>query len=273
MNKQAYFKTIISVALLIVLMILVAVMILKKEPQEIPSPYTNVTSDSVTNTSAQPQIEGDKVPEGWYTHETYGMASGITVLSRTKELPNDPTAERINISTVWTSLSPEDFIPRQGLVGGSLNSSNADWSWGVYKGHETFTMTVNADDAAYWFVYVFGGGTVYEFTLSPNNETNPNLEKDREDFWKVITYYVQQPSFEKLLRTETQQNCKTAILSGEQERNIQVEPETGYVVVNYIEGNKRKYVFFNYNDDLSQCEQNLKTFLENAKKSAKKLPQ
>lgn len=167
---------------------------------QIPLSSTN----SVATSTVQAPISAAKVPDGWYEHQASGMDNAITVLSRTKDLPNTSTAEQIQISSMETSLSPEDFIPKQGLVGGSLNSPDAQWSWGIYQGHKTFSMTITANGTAQWFVYVFGGHTVYEFTLSPNGQSNPNLAQDRTDFWEVITYYTQQPSFEKLSRIETQ---------------------------------------------------------------------
>lgn len=263
--KQPHFKTILSVALFVVLVIFAAVMILKKEPQEIPSSDTNITSNSATNTTAPPKIEGVKVPDGWYSHQASGIDHEMTVLTRTKELPKTLDAEQIEISNMTTSLSPEDFIPRQGLVGGSLDSPNADWSWGIYKGHKTFSMTVSVNGTSHWFVYVFGDQKVQGFTLTPNDKTNPNLEKDREDFWKVITYYSQDSSFDKLSREETQNNCETISLPSDQEPIIQAEPETGYVVANYTKDGKKSYTFFNFNDDLSKCTPSVKTLLTNTK--------
>ena len=201
------------------------------------------------------------------------MDHAITVLSRTKDTTTGTTTEQISISSVDTSLTPEDFIPKQGLVGGSLNSPDAQWSWGIYQGHNTFSMTITANGTSQWFVYVFGGQTVYEFTLSPNDQSNPNLAQDRTDFWKVITYYTQQSSFEKLSRTETQENCKAVTLPDDQAHNVQVDPETGYVVANFTQDGKIKYVFLNYNDDLSQCTPSVSKLLEDVKESAGKLPQ
>jgi len=275
--KQLNFKVILG-GVLPVLVVFVAAMFWTKEPQkpqEITSPNNNdTTSTTATNVQlTQPQIEGVKVPDGWYSNQTYGIDHEMTVLSRTKELPKTLDVEQIGISDMTTSLSPEDFISRQGLVGGGLDSPNAGWNWGIYKGHKTFSMTVSANGTSHWFVYIFGGQRVQEFTLTSNDKTNLNLEKDREDFWEVITYYAQNPSFEKLSRTETQQNCATVHLTEDQKSNMQAEPETGYVAVNFTQDNKRKYAFFNYNDDLSQCTPNVKTLLENVKNSAEKLSQ
>ena len=245
---------IISAALLLVVVISVW-----KARQNTPPGVNGITPQKPH------QIEGDQVPDGWYTHKTYGIDHEITVLSRTKALPNGSATEQIAISDMDTSLSPEDFIPRQGFVGGSLDSSNAEWSWGIYHGHKTFSMTIVANDVAQWFVYLFGGDTVYEFILSPNDQNNPNLAQDRTDFWKVITYYAQDPSFGRLTREETLQNCKTITLPEDKAYSVQAEPETGYVVVNFTQGGKRKYAFFNYNDDLSQCASDIEQLLSNTK--------
>jgi hypothetical protein len=247
-----------------VLIILVIVIILtwknKRQEDSFVSPRADITNNVQKTFSP---IEGVKVPNGWYTHQTYGIDHEMTVLSRTQELPKTLNAEQISISDMATSLSPEDFIPRQGLVGGSLDSPNADWNWGIYKGHKTFSMTVGANETSRWFVYVFGGQRVQEFTLTPNTKTNPNLEKDREDFWNVITYYAQDASLEKLSRIETQNNCETVILPSDQEPVIQADPETGYVVVSFIKDAKRTYAFFNFNDDISRCTSGVSTLLSN----------
>jgi hypothetical protein len=235
-------------------------------------PATAPETSAQRTATPQLPISAAKVPDGWYSHDTYGMDRAITVLSRTEDLPTGTTTGQITVSSTDTSLSPEDFILKQGLVGGSLDSPNAQWSWGIYQGHKTFSMTVAANGSAQWFVYVFGGHTVYEFALSPNDQSNPNLAQDRTDFWKVITYYAQKPSLEKLSRIETQQNCKTITLPEDQEHNIQVDPENGYVVANFIQDGKNKYVFFNYNDDLSQCAAGVSKLLEGVKGSASKLP-
>jgi hypothetical protein len=263
--KQPYFKIILGV-MVCVLIIFTVRIILTNAPQDItPSDTNTIVNDVQQNPLG---IEGVKVPEGWYSHQTYGVDHESTLLSRTKEFPNNLAVEQIGISELTTSLSPENYITSQG---GSLDGSNVDWIWGIYKGHKTLSV-VGVGEVAQWFVYVFGDETIYVLSLSPNDNTNPNLEKDRDDFWKVITYYAQQPSFEKLSRAETQQNCKTVDLP-EDERDMQVESETGYVVFNLMQDNKRKYVFFNYNDDLSQCTSSVKTFLENVKISALKLAQ
>ena len=96
-----------------------------------------------------PPISAAKVPDGWYSHETNGMEHAITVLSRTKDAT---TTEQISISSVDALLSPDDFMLKQGLVGGSPNSPNAQWSWGIYQGYKTFSMTITANDTAQWFV-------------------------------------------------------------------------------------------------------------------------
>ncbi|MBA3789026.1 hypothetical protein H0X32_01365 [Patescibacteria group bacterium] len=237
-----------------------------------PAPVPETSTD--TSTTPPTPISAAKVPDGWHSHETYGMENAITVLSKTTELPNNPNIEQIAISKMTTSLAPEDFITRQ--AGGDAppdNTPEYHSSWGIYKGHKTLSVTSTAGGVAQWFVYVFGGTTVYEFTLAPNDAKNPNLAQDRTDFWRVITYYVQESSFGKLARTETQQNCKTTTLPENQERNVQTDPEDGYVVASYLEDDKTKYVFLNYNDDLSQCTPSVKEFLQHTKESAAKLPQ
>lgn len=271
--KKFSLKMILGVVLLVVV-ILVAAIALKsgsQKQQEIISSNTVTGSSNTSGTTAtngQPtptQIVGVKVPDGWYSNQTYDIDHKMTVLSRTKELPMALDAEQIGISDMTTSLSPEDFITRQGLVGGSLDSPNADWDWGIYKGHKTFSMTVSANGTSHWFVYIFGGQRVQEFTLTPNDKTNSNFEKDRDDFWKVITYYAQESSFEKLSREETQSNCKTISLPSDQEPIIQAEPETGYVGANYVKDGKKTYTFFNFNDDFSKCTPSVKTLLTNTK--------
>jgi hypothetical protein len=254
----------------IVLIAFVVISVSKWKSQE---PQGNISSSVATTTSTttirvqttQSPIEGVNVPDGWYTHKTYGIDHEITVLSRTKDAPKTLATEQIGISITTSSLTPEDFIPRQGLVGGLLDSPDAQWSWGIFQGHKTFSMTVTANGIAQWFVYVFGGNTVEEFTLSPNDKTNPNLEKDRIDFWKVITYYAQDSSFEKLSREETRNNCKTVTLPSDQEPTIQAEPDTGYVVTSFVKDGKKTYSFFNFNDDLSSCTPSVKTLLKNTK--------
>lgn len=266
--KRLNFKIVFSVVFLILIVVIVTMTLMQKSrtSQESVSPKSNAAANTTPAPAQQVSqaIEGVKVPDGWYAHQTYGMENEITVLSRTKELPNNPAVEQISVSNMNTSLSPEDFISRQNMGAGTPDASNVDWSWGIYKGHKTFSV-VSSGDAPQWFVYVFGGHTVYEFTLSPNDQTNPNLEQDRADFWKVITYYMQDPSFELLSRDETLNNCKVVTLPNYQEPTIQVEPETGYVVINFTEDGKKTYVFFNVNDDLPNCTPSVKTLLSNIK--------
>ncbi len=259
-------KTIIWIVIIIVFIAFGFSVWILRVPTSIPKTSSDI--------STQPSpISAVKVPNGWYSHNTNGIDHIITLLNRTTDAHASTTTEQISISSVDTSLKPEDFISKQGLVGGSLNSPDAQWSWGIYQGHKTFSMTITANGTAQWFVYVFGGQTVYEFTLSPNNQSNPNLAQDRTDFWKVITYYAQKPSLGKLSRTETQQNCKTTTLPEDHEHNMQANPETGYVVANFTQDGKTQYVFLNYNDDLSQCTPSISKLLENVKRSAGKLPQ
>jgi len=248
-------------------LISVTISILKpRQPRENTSSNGDITAQQ-----APKRIEGVKVPDGWYTHQTYGIDHAITVLSRTKDLPHSLTIEQIGISVMETSLVPEDFIPRQGAVGGNLTSPDAQWSWGIYQGHKTFSMTFIAGSVPQWFVYLFGGSKVYQFNLSPNDQTNPNLARNRTDFWKVITYYAQDPLFERLSREETQRNCRTIALPEGQAYSVQAEPETGYVVVDFTEDDKRKYAFLNYNDELSQCTPDIGRLLSRTKNKMEKV--
>lgn len=228
----------------------------------------NTHSNSGTpNVLQSPQIiKGVQVPDGWYARKTQGFEGASTVLTRTED-PLTATAEQIEISLMETLLTPEDFIPRQGIVGGSLDSQSSQWGWGVYQGHKTFSMTLAYGGVQQWFAYLFGGDKVYQFRFSPNDQTNPNLVQDRISFWEVITYYARDTSFEKLSREETQQNCKTEILPESQENIVQAEPETGYVAISTTKENKKEYIFLNFNDDLSQCMPGIKQLLSNIKTS------
>ena len=230
----------------------------------------STTSNTINVQQPPPRIEGVQIPDGWHTHETRGLEGTSTVLTRTKNL-SASTAEQIGISILETSIAPEYFIPRQGIVGGNLDLPDAQWSWGIYQGHKTFSMTLISGGAQRWFVYLFGGNKVYQFNLSPNDQTNPNLAQDRVDFWKIITYYAEDPSFKLLSHEETQQNCRTIILPEDQAYSIQAEPETGYVVVNFTEDGKRKYAFLNYNDDLSRCTPGTAQLLSSTKNKMNKI--
>lgn len=265
--KSLNFKLVLGVAFLIIAAFFIVVFSSKNE---LPKPQADTLSNSGATASTtiknvqtvQSPIEGVKVPDGWYSHETYGIDHAITVLSRTNELPKNLSTEQISISKMTTSLSPEQFAPHEGVV--ADDPTGQSWSWGIYKGHKTFSLT-STGDVAQWSVYVFGGDTVYEFSLSPNDTSNSNLEKDRENFWKVITYYVQDSAFEKLPREETQSNCKIVTLTSNQEPVIQAEPDTGYVALNFIKDGKKTYTFLNFNDDLSQCTPNIEAVLTKTK--------
>lgn len=275
-----YIKISFSIAVIALVVLCLTIISTRHVPLQsnssaVASSTTSVPTSTSSNTNTVVQksaakIEGIKVPSGWYTHQTYGMDNRMTVLSRTRELPNNPNIKQIDISDMTTPLTPEDFISHQGVVSGSLNSPDAEWSWGIYEGHKTFSITLSSNGVSQWFVYVFGGHTVYEFTLSPNDQTNPNLENDRADFWKVITYYVQNPSFEKLSRTETQQNCAMFTMPTDQEPTIQADPETGYAVVNFTKDGKKTYVFLNFNDDISQCTPSVAQILTTIKTQMRK---
>lgn len=267
--KQLYLKTIFVITAF-VLAVFFIVIILLRNPQQpattssISSSTTTVSTTSIVAQQTPQRINGAKVPDGWYTHQTYGMENERTVLSRTKDLPNTPSVEQIGISDMTTSLTPEDFASHQG-AGIPVDSPDVQSSWGIYQGHKTLSVTSTAGGVAQWLVYVFGGQTVYEFALSPNDQTNSNLAQDRTDFWKVITYYTQDSSFEKLSREETQQNCKTFTVPSGQEPTIQAEPETGYVVVAFTKDGKKNYTFLNFNDNLSLCAPNAQQLLLNTK--------
>lgn len=224
-----------------------------------------ITNPNPSNQQVPPHVDGVQVPNGWHSHETRGMEGITTVLTRSEDASISPNDEQISISSIETSLTPEDFVPRQGVLGGSIGAPGTQSGWGIYQGHKTFSITFSSEGVQKWAVYVFGGDKVYSFILSPNGDTNPNLNKDREDFWKVITYYAQLPSFEKLSRVETQENCKNVILPADQENDVQAEPENGYVVVNFMQESKNTYAFFNYNDDLSVCTESVRKVLLNTK--------
>lgn len=255
-------KTILGIAVIMLATLFVVTTFVWKSQED--------TTSNTINVQSPPRIEGVQIPNGWYTHETRGLEGTSTVLTRAKNLP-DGAAEQVGISIMETQLTPEDFIPRQGVVGGNLDSRDARWSWGIYQGHKTFSMTLAPGGVQQWFVYIFGGDKIYQFVFSPNDQTNSNLAQDRTDFWKVITYYAQNPSFERLSREETQQNCKMISLPEGQEYNIQAEPETGYVVVSFTKDNKKKYAFLNFNDDLSQCTPGIKQLLSSTKTQMNKI--
>lgn len=261
-------KTIIGIVI-VALAALISITISILKPRQ---PRENTSSNGdITAQQAPKRIEGVKVPDGWYTHQTYGIDHAITALSRTKDFPGTPAIEQIGISIMTTSLTPEDFISRQGGGNTPPDSPDVQWSWGIYQGHKTFSMTVTVGGAAQWFVYLFGGHTVYEFTLSPNDQSNPNLAQDRMDFWKVITYYAQDPSFKQFSREETERNCRTIALPEGQAYSVQAESKTGYVVVNFTQDGKRKYAFLNYNDEPSQCAPDIGRLLSSTKNKMDKI--
>lgn len=232
-----------------------------------PSMQSGVTCDFFApNIVGNGALRLDFVPAGWYAHIRDTSTITNVILTKEKELPNVGATElaaygeQIDISISTTSLSAEAYIEKQGLTAPIATQQR----WNTFEGHKMFSVSLPMGST----IILFGGNKVQTFIS--------NYPEDSADFWKVIGYYAQDPSFGKISRDETLNNCKNVILPQGQEYDIVSDSETGYVTVGYWlgtvpgMGGKETYAFFNYNDDLTQCTSSVRKLLSTVKAGAEK---
>lgn len=219
-----------------------------------------------------PIVSAAQVPDGWYSHDLISTVVApellkYVVLTKRKDLPQRNAGDapydtpQITVTETKIDVSPEQEVQQEGLgTSDGIDAGLPAGHWGTYKGHKMFTITLELGGDA---VMLFGGDKKYSFTFVGESI-------DRNDLWKVITYYAEDPAFSMLSREETQTSCKTHNLPPGQEYDIQADPETGYVTLGYWLGTpggktQESYLFLNYNDDLSQCSPSIKDLLERTK--------
>jgi hypothetical protein len=230
---------------------------------------------------SQSIVSAAAVPEGWYSHDLIPNNADpallkYVVLTKHKDLPQRNAGDapydtpQITVSEWKISVSPEQKIQQEGLgTSDSIDAGLPAGRWTTYTGHKMFAITLEEGGDA---TILFGGDIMYEFTFVGDST-------DRNDLWKVITYYAEDPSLPVISRAETVQACKTVTLPPGQEYDIMGDPETGYVTIGYWPGSEpgmgtqEAYAFLNYNDDLSQCSSDVAKILTSAKQSAEKMTQ
>jgi len=214
-----------------------------------------------------------KVPEGWYSHEIGGFDGSQTILTRAEVLPKaDPSnyayGEHIAIVERGIGLTPEQYVEQHVTTGGPTVQYA---TWGTLYGRKMLSIgfTDPNDGSKQQYMYLFGGGRFILVNLYPDKQAN------RAAFQQVVNYYAQ--TLPMISRDETLAACKTTNLPLGQEYDILGDPETGYVTVGYWLGtgpgtsDREKYAFFNYNDDLSQCNTTVARLLTTAKAAANKM--
>ncbi|MHB8913876.1 MAG: hypothetical protein ACYC4I_02600 [Minisyncoccota bacterium] len=257
----------IVLVLLAVLFIGVGIYWYERGDALLVQPPSDITSVSTTTSAA-------KVPDGWYSHEIGGFDGSQTILTRTQELPKaDPSnyayGEHIAIVERDISLTPPDQYVEQNV---SISGPTVQYAtWGTLYGRKTLSIgfTDSNDGSRQQYTYIFGGGRFVLINLYPDKQEN------QAAFQQVVNYYAQ--SLPVISRAETLAACKTTNLPPKQEYDIQTDPETGYVTVGYWlgtgpgMGGKETCAFFNYNDDLSQCDATVARLLTTAKAAANKM--
>jgi hypothetical protein len=147
--------------------------------------------------STAPQEEAAAIPAGWYTHKQNASTASptlldYTILTKDKELPppNDTDGpfsnHEIDINIMTTTSSPEEYVVQEGLAGPSTAMLGIQGSWGTFFSYKTFTLGADMEGPIN-IVMLFNGDKVETFDYR-NSE-------DAVDFWKVITYYAQHPSY------------------------------------------------------------------------------
>ena len=239
--------------------------------------YVKFAPQAVTT---QPIVSAAEVPVGWYSHDLTPKDAdpallSYVVLTKHKDLPQRNPSDapydtpQITVFKWEISVSPEQKVQQEGLgTSDSIDAGIDAGRWNTYKGHKTFTTTLQEGGDA---VLLFGGNTMFELTFVGDSI-------DRIDLWKVITYYADDAAFPTISREETQISCKTHNLPPGQEYDIQVDPGTGYVTLGYMlrtpKGNPLEtYLFLNFNDDLSQCSSDVAKILTTAKTGADRMTQ
>ena len=225
-------------------------------------------------------VSAAQVPEGWYSHALMLQGAdpsllSYVVLTKHETLPQRSPSDapydtpQITVSKWKVTVSPEQKVQQEGLgTSDSIDAGMDAGRWSTYDGHKLFTITLQEGGDA---VLLFGGDTMYEFRFVGES-------MDRNDLWKVITYYAEDSVFPSISRDETRASCKTHNLPPGQEYDIQVDPETGSVVLGYWLGTpggktQESYLFLNYDDDLSQCSPDVAKILTTAKEGANKMTQ
>lgn len=204
-----------------------------------------------------------EVPEGWYSHVVAGLDGFEIILTKTPELPKiDPSnyayGEHIAVVERDIGLTPEQYVERNVSVSGPT-VQYATWSALYGRKMLSIGFTDPNDNSKQQSTYLFSGSHFVLINLYPDKQEN------RAAFQQVVNYYAQDASVPVIPRTETLTACKTVNLPPGEEYTISADSETAYVAVGYHENGSAQHVFFNYNDDLSQCTPSVKDLLERTK--------
>ena len=140
--------------------------------------------------------EASPAPTGWYAHKQNIADSGPTVLDYTiltkeKNLPQRNagdgswTDDDIYINIMTTTSTPEKYVAQEGLLGPDAEMVGVEGTWGTFFSYKTFTVGTMLEGPG---VFMFFNDNKVE-SFSYNNSV------DTVDFWKVVTYYAQHPSY------------------------------------------------------------------------------
>lgn len=214
---------------------------------------------------AQPQqiVSAAQVPEGgWYSHTVSGIDSSIIILTKTKDLPaanpnNYVYGENIEIAQSTIGIPPEEYVKQTlNLPDNEIQSA----FWTTLNGRREFSVSYTRDGSGQQRDYLFGGDQVVTLTLNPTTPQNDGALQ------QVENYYSQ--TMPMISRAETQANCAlTGIPIDSDEYSVAQTYDlqiggNGYVTLGYPRGSKdEKYIFLNFNDDLSKCSPDLRNIL------------
>jgi hypothetical protein len=145
-----------------------------------------------------PSAEASAVPPGWYAHKMSipdedPSILDYTILTRQKDLPPPKnmdgawTDDDIYINVMTTTSTPEEYVAQQGLSGPDAEMVGVQGTWGTFFSYKTFSVGTLLEGPGN-LVMLFNGNKVESFSY--------NNSADASDFWKVITYYAQHPSYD-----------------------------------------------------------------------------
>jgi hypothetical protein len=144
-----------------------------------------------------PTDEASPVPPGWYAHnlnipDADPQILDNVVLTKIKDLlpPKDNDAPRTNddidITITTITSTPEQYIAKEDLSGPDAQMLGIQGTWGQFFSYKTFSVGTLLEGPENVFIF-FNGNKVESFDY--------NNSADAIDFWKVVTYYAQHPTY------------------------------------------------------------------------------
>lgn len=141
--------------------------------------------------------EASPVPPGWYAHKqsvsnTDPSVLSYTILTKEKDLPvrnagdGSLTDDDVYINVTVITSTPEAYVIQEDLSGPDAAMLGIQGTWGQFFSYKTFSVGTLLEGP---------GNLVLLFNDKKVESFNYNNSADAIDFWKVITYYAQHPSY------------------------------------------------------------------------------